>query len=72
MKKINLMSSNKYSGCYDGDFDRWDIYIHANDAEPIPVNVSISQDGVAYWDCYLVGVKYLKRQNTYQLTYKEY
>lgn len=70
--KINLTSSSKYSGCYDGDFDRWDIYIHANDAESIPVNASISQDGIDYWNCYLVGVKYLKRQNTYQLTYKEY
>lgn len=70
MKKVNLETDTVFEGCYDADRDTWDLY--AKNIKTIPTELSLSQDGETYWHCYLACAKWLPKQQTYSLIYKEY
>lgn len=72
MTKINLERDKIFSGCYDGDKDQWDIYVNEKDIDALPMDLSLSQDGESYWNCYLVSAKWLQKTMQYHLIFKDY
>lgn len=72
MKQVNLEKDKVFGGCYDADKEQWDVYVNEKDTESIPVDLSLSQDGETYWDCYLVSAKWEPKSMQYHLIFKDY
>lgn len=70
--KINLKTDERFEGCYNGDTEKWDLYVDADAIMLIPTEISVSQDGETWFNSYLVSAKYVKKANAYELKYKDY
>lgn len=72
MKQVNLETDKVFDGCYNADKEIWELVATDKDISEIPTDLSLSQDGETYWDCYLVSAKWLPKQQAYSLIYKDY
>lgn len=70
MQKINLKTTEIYSGTYNADNDQWELSVDAGYDVSIPLKASISEDGDTYWNCYLVSVKL--DSGYYDLVYRDF
>ena len=70
--KINLFNNEIFNGCYDMDYEQWDLYISEKDIKNIPIIVELSQDGQTFWNSYLTKVQYMSKQRQYHLIYKDF
>lgn len=72
MKQVNLETNTVFDGCYNADRGSWDLVATDKNISEIPTDLSLSQDGETYWDCYLVSAKWMPKLQAYSLIYKEY